>query len=186
MGTIVVTEFISLDGVFEDPGGAEGYEHGGWSFTFDQGDEGRQFKLDELLAADAQLLGRVTYEGFAKAWPAMTDPFGFAEKMNAMPKYVVSATLADPAWHNSTVIGLDEVAKLKDQYTGDILVAGSGQLVRGLTDLGLVDEYRLMVFPLILGTGQRLFDGAAKTRLNLAGITNLGPAGVTVQRYTRA
>jgi dihydrofolate reductase len=186
MGTIVVTEFISLDGVFEDPGGAESYEHGGWSFTFDQGEAGRQFKLDELMAADAQLLGRVTYEGFAKAWPAMTDPFGFAEKMNGMPKYVVSSTLTEPSWHNSTVITLDQVAKLKDQHQGDILVAGSGRLVRGLTDLGLVDEYRLMVFPLILGTGQRLFDGAAKTRLNLAGITNIGPAGVTVQRYTRA
>jgi dihydrofolate reductase len=186
MGTIVVTEFISLDGVFEDPGGAEGYEHGGWSFTFDQGDEGRQFKLDELLAADAQLLGRVTYEGFAKAWPAMTDPFGFAEKMNAMPKYVVSATLTDPAWHNSTVIGLDEAAKLKDQYSGDILVAGSGQLVRGLTGLGLVDEYRLMVFPVILGTGRRLFDSAAMTRLARTDITRVGPDGVTVQRYARA
>ncbi len=186
MGTIVVTEFVSLDGVFEDPGGAEGYEHGGWSFTFDQGDEGRRFKLDELMAADAQLLGRVTYEGFAKAWPGMTDPFGFAEKMNGMPKYVVSATLADPAWNNSTVITLDEVAKLKEQYTGGILVAGSGQLVRGLTGLGLVDEYRLMVFPLILGTGRRLFDGAAMTRLTLAGLTHLGPDGVTVQRYTRA
>ncbi len=186
MGTIVVTEFVSLDGVFEDPGGAEGYEHGGWSFTFDQGDEGRKFKMDELVAADAQLLGRVTYEGFARAWPGMTDPFGFAEKMNGMPKYVVSATLADPAWNNSTVISLDEVAKLKEQYTGDILVAGSGQLVRGLTDLGLVDEYRLMVFPLILGTGKRLFDGAAMTRLTLAGLTHLGSDGVTVQRYARA
>jgi dihydrofolate reductase len=186
MGTIVVTEFVSLDGVFEDPGGAEGYEHGGWSFTFDQGDEGRQFKLDELLAADAQLLGRVTYEGFAKAWPAMTDPFGFAEKMNAMPKYVVTATLTDLAWNNTTVIGLDDVPKLKDQYSGDILVAGSGQLVRGLTDLGLVDEYRLMVFPVILGSGRRLFDSAAMTRLALTDITRVGPAGVTVQRYARA
>ena len=186
MGKIVVTEFISLDGVFEDPGGAEGYQHGGWTFTFNQGDDGSKFKLDELMAADAQLLGRVTYEGFAKAWPAMTDPVGFADKMNGMPKYVVSSTLADPAWNNTTVISLDEAAKLKDRYLGDILVAGSGQLVRGLTGLGLVDEYRLMVFPVILGTGRRLFDGAAMTRLTLTGITRVGPDGVTVQRYTRA
>jgi dihydrofolate reductase len=186
MGKIVVTEFVSLDGVFEDPGGAEGYQHGGWTFTFNQGEDGGKFKLDELMAADAQLLGRVTYEGFAKAWPAMTDPVGFADKMNGMPKYVVSSTLTEPAWHNSTVIGLDDAAKLKDQYPGDILVAGSGQLVRGLTDRGLVDEYRLMVFPVILGTGKRLFDGTTMTRLTLTGITHVGPDGVTVQRYARA
>jgi dihydrofolate reductase len=186
MGKIVVTEFVSLDGVFEDPGGAEGYQHGGWTFTFNQGEDGAKFKLDELMAADAQLLGRVTYEGFAKAWPAMTDPVGFADKMNGMPKYVVSETLSEPAWHNSTVIGLDDVAELKGQYTGDILVAGSGQLVRGLTDRGLVDEYRLMVFPVILGTGKRLFDGTTMTRLTLTGITNVGPEGVTVQRYAKA
>ena len=186
MGKIVVTEFVSLDGVFEDPGGAEGYAHGGWTFTFNQGEDGAKFKLDELMAADAQLLGRVTYEGFAKAWPSMTDPVGFADKMNGMPKYVVSKTLTEPAWHNSTVIGLDEAAKLKDQYSGDILVAGSGQLVRGLTGLGLVDEYRLMVFPVILGTGRRLFDGAAMTRLALTDVTRVGPDGVTFQRYARA
>ena len=97
MGKIVVTEFVSLDGVFEDPGGAEGYAHGGWTFTFNQGEDGAKFKLDELMAADAQLLGRVTYEGFAKAWPSMTDPVGFADKMNGMPKYVVSSTLAEAA-----------------------------------------------------------------------------------------
>jgi len=186
MGKIVVTEFISLDGVFEDPGGAEDYEHGGWTFTFNQGDEGGKFKLDELMASDAQLLGRVTYEGFAKAWPTIEDPVGFADKMNGMPKYVVSSTLRDPAWKNSTVITMDEVARLKQRYPGDILVAGSGQLVRGVTDLGLVDEYRLMVFPLILGTGRRLFDGAKKTRLRLTDVTPLGPDGVTVQRYVPA
>jgi dihydrofolate reductase len=138
------------------------------------------------MAADAQLLGRVTYEGFAKAWPGMEDPAGFASKMNAMPKYVVSATLTDPAWNNTTVITLEEASKLKDQYQGDILVAGSGQLVRGLTGLGLVDEYRLMVFPLVLGTGRRLFEGAARTRLKLTDVTSIGPDGVTIQRYTCA
>jgi dihydrofolate reductase len=185
MGKIVVTEFISLDGVVEDPGGAEGYEHGGWSFTFDQGEEGRKFKLDELMAADAQLLGRVTYQGFAKAWPAMADPFGFADKMNAMPKYVVSTTLTDPSWQNTTVLDNAAAAEhLKGKYEGDILIAGSATLVRALTDLGLVDEYRLMIFPLILGSGKRLFDGAKRTKLQLADITRIGADGVTIQRYT--
>jgi dihydrofolate reductase len=187
MGKIVVTEFISLDGVVEDPGGAEGYEHGGWSFTFDQGEEGRKFKLDELMAADAQLLGRVTYEGFAQAWPSMEDPFGFADKMNAMPKYVVSTTLTDPSWNNTTVLTNAAAAKdLKGKYEGDILIAGSGTLVRALTDLGLVDEYRLMIFPLILGTGKRLFDGAKRTKLQLADVTRIGADGVTIQRFTVA
>jgi dihydrofolate reductase len=187
MGKIGGTEFISLDGVIEDPGGAEGYEHGGWSFTFDQGDEGRKFKLDELMASDAQLLGRVTYEGFAKAWPSMQDPFGFAEKMNAMPKYVVSSTLTDPSWNNTTVLATAAATEgLKEKHDGDILVAGSGTLVQALTDLGLVDEYRLMIFPLILGTGKRLFDGVKMTRLKQAGITRIGTEGVAIQRYTPA
>jgi len=185
MGKIVATEFISLDGVIEDPGGAEGYEHGGWSFRFDQGEEGRKFKLDELMAADAQLLGRVTYEGFAQAWPTMTDPVGFADKMNGMPKYVVSSTLQRPTWENSTILSsTDGVAELKNSHEGDILIAGSAALVRALTDLGLVDEFRLMVFPLILGTGKRLFDGAKLTRLKLADITEIGTDGVSIQRFT--
>jgi dihydrofolate reductase len=187
MGKIVVSEFISLDGVFEDPGGSEGSEHAGWSFTFDSGEEGRKFKLDELMASDAQLLGRVTYEGFAKAWPSMTDPIGFADKMNGMPKYVISSTLQHPTWENSTILSSTEgVAELRDQYEGDILIAGSGTLVRELTGLGLIDEYRLMVFPLILGTGKRLFDGAKMTRLKLADVTPVGTDGVTIQRYTLA
>ncbi len=186
MGRIVVTEFVSLDGVFEDPGGAEGFEHGGWSFSFNRGEDGDAFKLEELQAADAQLLGRVTYEGFAKAWPSITDEVGFAAKMNEMPKYVVSSTLAEPSWENSTVISLADVAGLKDRYTGDILVAGSGQLVRGLADAGLVDEYRMMVFPVVLGSGRRLFDGVKLTRLNLAGSTPVGPDGVVVHRYVPA
>src|SRR5438067_565644 len=126
MGEVVVTEFVTLDGVFEDPGGGEGFERGGWAFQFDRGPEGDQFKLDELLASDAQLLGRRTYEGFAAAWPSMADEQGFADKMNSMPKYVVSATLADTdaTWNSSTVIRgnlANEVAKLKQQYSGDIL-----------------------------------------------------------------
>src|ERR1700730_11245838 len=127
MGRIVVTEFVSLDGVMEDPGGSEGTPHAGWTFRFERGSEGDQFKLDELQQAEAQLLGRVTYQGFAQAWPTIEDPVGFADKMNAMPKYVVSTTLSDDeaTWHNSTVIRgdvMDEVAKLKARTEGDLLV----------------------------------------------------------------
>ena len=160
MGRIVVTEFISLDGVIEDPGGAEGYRHGGWSFKFSD-PEGMKFKLDETLAFDALLLGRLTYEGFAAAWPGREDEAGFADKMNSMPKYVVSTTLTDPSWNNTTVLpGIDAVAELK-QREGDILVAGSAQLHQGLVERGLVDEWRLMVFPIVLGSGKRLFGDAA-------------------------
>ena len=191
MAKLVVTEFVSLDGVMEDPGGAEGYKHGGWTFKFDRGDEGNKFKLDELLASDALLLGRVTYQGFAKAWPSMTDEVGFAQKMNSMRKYVVSTTLTDEeaTWENSEVIRGDvagEIARLKAQPGGDVLVAGSCGLVHGLMEYGLVDEYRLMVFPVILGTGKRLFDGANMTRLKLTSTTPVGTDGVTIQRYTLA
>jgi dihydrofolate reductase len=159
MRRIVVTEFISLDGVIEDPGGAEGWVHGGWSFRFPDA-AGMQFKLEETLSHDALLLGRLTYEGFAAVWPSVTDEVGFAEKMNSMPKYVVSSTLDDLTWNNSTRVDGDmpaAVKELKAQPGGDILVAGSATLVRGLTDHGLVDEYRLMVFPIVLGSGKRLF-----------------------------
>src|ERR687888_1832356 len=125
MGRIVVTEFVSLDGVMEDPGGAEDYKHGGWTFEFNRGEDGDRFKLDELREAEAQLLGRVTYEGFAAAWPSMSDEVGFAERMNSMPKYVVSSTLGEPTWSNSTVLRgdvADEVSKLKQQVGGAILV----------------------------------------------------------------
>jgi dihydrofolate reductase len=180
MGKLVVTEFVSADGVFEDPGGAEGFEHGGWSFQFDRSAEGDKFKADELMAADAQLLGRVTYEAFAAAWPERRgDQFG--ERMNSMPKYVVSSTLQSADWENSTVIGgdnvMEQVAGLKQEVDGDILVAGSGQLVRGLTEAGLVDEYHLMVFPIVLGTGRRLFDGtSAPATLRLASTQQAGDA----------
>lgn len=191
MGKVVATEFMSLDGVIEDPGGGEEYEHGGWSFKFDRGEEGDRFKLDELMAADAQLLGRITYQGFAKAWPSMGAD-GFGKKMNAMPKYVVSKTLsaADAGWENSTVLtGADlagEIGQLKKQVAGDILIAGSATLVRSLAEQDLVDEYRLMVFPIVLGSGKRLFDGATHTVLRLVGTTPVGPAGVFVLTYEPA
>src|SRR6478672_6348954 len=148
MGRIVVTEFVSLDGVMEDPGGSENFRHGGWSFKISRGDEGDKFKLDETFASDALLLGRKTYEGFAEAWPSREGEF--ADRFNSMPKYVVSSTLENPAWTNSTVLGGDleaEVARLKEQYDRDIVVHGSAQLVQWLVDRDLVDELRLMVYP---------------------------------------
>ena len=160
MGRIVVTEFVSLDGVVEAPGGGESFKHGGWSFDISRGEEGDKFKLDETLASEALLLGRVTYEGFAAAWPSRADEAGFADKFNSMPKYVVSSTLEDPEWNNSTVLKGDvgeEVAKLKQEQDGDIVVHGSPQLVQTLIEHDLVDEYRLMVFPVVLGSGKRLF-----------------------------
>jgi len=151
---IVVTEFVTLDGVMEDPGGSEATPFGGWAFKFERGDAGNRFKLEELQEADAQLLGRKTYEGFAAAWPSRTDEQGFAEKMNSMPKYVVSSTLRDPAWNNTTVIGIDDVESLD----GTILVAGSQRLVQGLLERQLVDEVRLVLYPTARGAGKRLFD----------------------------
>ena len=167
MGKLVVTEFVSIDGVFEDPGGAENYEHGGWTFEYDRGDDGNQFKVDELMDADVQLLGRKTYEGFAAAWPSRDGVF--ADKINNGAKYVVTNTLTDPTWQNTTVISGDAVAgvsKLKDETDGNILVAGSGTLVQALLGADLVDELRLMVFPTVLGRGTRLFpDGIDRLKL---------------------
>src|SRR5207248_6164940 len=160
MGRIVVTEFVSLDGVMEAPGGGEDFEHGGWTFEIERGEDGNRFKLDELGEADVQLLGRRTYEGFAAAWPTRSDEAGFADKMNAMPKYVVSSTLERADWNNSTILRGDvaeEVAKLKDEVDGVILVAGSAMLVQALVESDLVDELRLMVFPVVLGKGKRVF-----------------------------
>jgi dihydrofolate reductase len=158
MGRIVVTEFISLDGVIEAPGGGEDYKYGGWTFEIDRGDEGNRFKLDETMSSAALLLGRRTYEGFAAAWPERDGEF--ADKFNTMPKYVVSSTLRDPEWTNSTVLSgdvVDEITKLKQEQDGDIVVHGSAQLVQSLIENDLVDELRLMVFPVVLGTGKRLF-----------------------------
>jgi len=179
MGKLVVTEFISLDGIIEDPGGSEGTEQGGWSFRHPTPD-GEQFKSDELRASDVQLLGRVTYEGFAAAWPAMEEATGeYGKKMNAMPKVVVSTTLTKPTWNNTTIISgnvPDEVARLKARCDGDILVQGSATLVQALTEHGLVDEYRLMVHPVVLGTGKRLFSGStAGTDLELVDSRKVGP-----------
>jgi dihydrofolate reductase len=186
MGKLVVTEFITLDGVMEDPGGAGEFDRGGWAFKFDQGDEGGKFKFDELNASDAQLLGRVTYEGFAKAWPTMEGTGEFGEKMNGMPKFVVSSTLQDPEWNNTTVINGDltaEVGKLKQQFDGDILVAGSAQLAQSLLADDLVDELHLMVFPIVLGAGKRLFaDGVPSTSLQLVETKQTGAVAILTLR----
>lgn len=158
MGNVVVSQFITLDGVVEDPGGSEGFARGGWAFRFNRGEEGDRFKVDEVMAGGALLLGRVTYEGFAAAWPSRTG--AFADKYNGMPKYVVSSTLTDLVWTNTTVIRgniAQAVAQLKREVAGDILVNGSIQLVQALAAHNLVDEYRLMVFPTVLGAGKQLF-----------------------------
>ncbi|MDA4113727.1 MAG: dihydrofolate reductase family protein [Thaumarchaeota archaeon] len=160
MRKVVVSEFVTLDGVMEDPGGAEKTKHGGWSFKIKSSPDQLKFKFDELFAGGGLLLGRVTYQGFAQAWPSMKDPYGFADRMNSLPKYVVSTTLDRVEWNNSRIIReniAEEVNKLKQQPGQDILVFGSGELARTLMRHGLVDELRLMVFPIVLGSGKRLF-----------------------------
>jgi dihydrofolate reductase len=188
VGKIVVSQFVSVDGVVEDPGGSEGSEHGGWAFEFDRGEDGNQFKLDEVMASEALLLGPVTYEGFAEAWPSRTGDF--ADKFNTMPKYVVSTTLEEPEWNNSTVIDDDvagEVARLREKPGGDVLVNGSVQLVQTLVAHDLVDEYRLMVFPVVLGGGKRLFGETSETAsLRLVEAKPVGPDGVLVLVYRPA
>jgi dihydrofolate reductase len=186
MGRIVVTEFVSLDGVMEDPGGAESFEHGGWSFEFNRGEEGDQFKLDETMESDALLLGRKTYEGFAEAWP--TREGEFADKFNSMPKYVVSSTLSDPSWTNTTVLSdhvLEAVARVREQHDGDVVVHGSAQLAQTLLEGDLVDELRLMVFPVVLGKGKRLFgQTTGKKSLQLRSSRAVGD-GVLILVYGR-
>jgi dihydrofolate reductase len=185
MGRIVVTEFVSLDGVMEDPGGSESFKHGGWTFEIDRG-EGTTFKFEETMATDALLLGRVTYDGFAEAWPSRDGEF--ADKFNSMPKHVVSSTLERLEWNNSSVLEGDlaaGVANLKEQYDGDVVVHGSAQLVQALLADDLVDELRLMVFPVVLGSGKRLFGEIAdKKRLQLVGTRTVGE-GVLILTYAR-
>jgi dihydrofolate reductase len=187
MGKTVVTEFISVDGVVEDPGGSEHFKYGGWAFEFSRGEEGDKFKVDEAFEADALLLGRVTYQGFADAWPTRTGEF--ADRFNSMPKYVVSSTLTDPDWTNTTVVNGDlgeAVSDLKGRHDGDIVVHGCGQLVQELLERDLVDELRLMVFPVVLGTGMRLFgETSDKKPLKLADSKLVGD-GVAIMVYSRA
>jgi dihydrofolate reductase len=186
MGRIVVTEFVSLDGVMEAPGGGEDFKYGGWSFEISRGDEGDRFKLDETMSSDALLLGRRTYEGFAEAWPSRDGEF--ADKFNSMPKHVVSSTLESPEWNNSSVLKGDlgeSVAELKAKYGGDVVVHGSASLVQALIDDDLVDELRLMVYPVVLGTGKRVFgETSDKKRLDLVESKVVGD-GVVILVYRR-
>ena len=188
MSKLVVSQFVTLDSVVEDPGGSENLDRGGWAFLFDRGQDGDQFKLDELTASDSLLLGRTTYEGFADAWPSREGDF--ADKFNSMPKYVVSTTMGDPEWNNSTVIRDDvagRVAELKQEPGGDILVNGSMRLIETLMENDLVDEYRLMVFPVVLGRGKRLFgDTDAAKSMRLLEAKPVGPDGVVVLTYVPA
>jgi dihydrofolate reductase len=190
MSKVVVSQFVTLDGIFQDPGGTGELDRGGWAFQFDRGPEGNQFKFDEVMAAGALLLGRVTYQGFAQAWPSIQDEEGFADKMNNMPKYVVSTTLDRGDWNNSTVIRRDvpdAVRRLKNEVAGDILINGSGQLVQTLMQHDLIDEYRLMVYPIVLGAGKRLFgDASQTTTLRLVESTPAGDSLILIYRPVRA
>lgn len=187
MGKLVVTEFVSLDGVMQAPGG-EDFKYPGWTFEFDRGEDGNQFKLDETLETDALLVGRITYESFAGAWPNREGPF--ADKFNSMPKYVVSSTLEDPEWHNTTILAgdaVEETRKLKDSIDGIVQVPGSLRLVQALIEADLVDELHLMVFPVVLGTGRRLFgETSEKLDWRLLEAKPVGPDGVLVLIYERA
>jgi dihydrofolate reductase len=186
MGKIVVTEFLSLDGVMEAPGG-EDFKYKGWSFEVDRGEDGNKFKLDETLETDVLLLGRVTYESFAGAWPTREGPF--ADKFNSMPKYVVTSTMKDPDWNNTRVIDgevVEQVSKLRQETDGIIQVPGSNQLVQTLFENDLVDELHMMIFPLVLGTGRRLFgETSDKKRMRLTDSKTVGD-GVVVLVYERA
>ena len=183
---LVVSQFVTVDGVVEDPGGSEAFDRGGWAFQFDRGPEGDKFKLDEVMASDALLLGRVTYEGFAAAWPSRTGEF--ADKFNNMPKFVVSTTMEQADWNNSTLIRdnvPEEIAALKQQQGGDILVNGSVQLVHTLMEHDLVDELRLTVYPVVLGAGERLFGETSDSRpLRLVSTQTVGD-GLAFLTYER-
>src|ERR671935_3087201 len=187
VGKLVVTEFVSLDGVMEAPGG-EDFKYPGWSFEFNRGDDGNQFKLDETMRADALLIGRRTYESFAGAWPKREGPF--AEKFNSMPKFVVSTTLKDPQWNNTTVLdsgdATAQVRKLKQEFTGELQVPGSHRLVQELIESDLVDQINLMVFPVILGTGKKVFEETSERRRLRLKESKIVGEGVAVLIYERA
>ena len=183
MRKVVMSQFVSLDGVVEDPGGVEGFKHGGWTFQFGSTEQ-EQFKVEELFKADA-LLGRRTYQGFAAAWSTMPGTGAYGVRMNSLPKYVISTTLSELTWNATLITGdlTEELPRLKQEAGQDILIFGSGQLVHTLNALDLIDEYRLMVFPVVLGSGKRLFpEGSEKKALRLIETRPL-PSGVVVLTY---
>ena len=185
---IVVTEFVSLDGVMEAPGGEPDFKYPGWSFEFDRGDDGNQFKLDETMRADALLIGKRTYESFAGAWPKREGEF--ADKFNSMPKFVVSSTLEDPEWNNTTVLDSGDATaqarRLKEDFDGEIQVPGSHRLVQELIEADLVDQINLMVFPVILGTGKKAFEETPDRRSFKLKESKVVGEGVLVLVYERA
>jgi dihydrofolate reductase len=184
MGKIVISENVSLDGVIEDPTGVEGLSVGGWFWETDRGEDGEKFTLDKTLGTEALLLGRRSYEFFAATWPSRGGEL--ADKMNSLPKYVVSSTLEDPAWNNSTVLKGDvvtEVSKLKEELNGEIVVLGSPQLARTLLEHDLVDELRLTIYPVMLGAGARLFgDTHDKKPMRLVDTQTVGD-GIAILTY---
>ncbi len=184
MGRIVVTEFVSLDGVMEDPGGAEGFKYGGWAFDFSRGEEGDKFKYDEVLDSEAMLLGRVTYDGFADAWPEREGDF--ADRFNNMPKYVVGSKADASRWTNVTVLTgdpVEAVRRVREAHEGNVYIHGSRQLAQTLFAHDLVDQVNLMVFPVVLGQGERLFgETSGKKKLRLADSKVVGD-GVAIQIY---
>jgi dihydrofolate reductase len=184
MGKIVISENVSLDGVIEDPAGVEGFRLGGWFFETDRGEDGEKFTLDKTLGTEALLLGRGSYEFFAATWPSRAGEL--ADKLNSLPKYVVSSTLEDPEWNNSMVLTgdvVDEVSKLKQELDGEIVVLGSPQLARTLLEDDLVDELRLMVYPVVLGAGARLFgETGDKKPMRLADTQTVGD-GIAILTY---
>jgi dihydrofolate reductase len=184
MRKVIVSEYVTLDGVMEDPGGAEGFKHGGWSFGFG-GAEQQQYKFEELFACDALLLGRRTYEGFAAAWPNMPGTGAYGERMNSLPKYVASTTLSEVTWNATLIKGdlAEELSRRKQEAGQDVLIFGSGELVRTLHERDLIDEYRLMIFPIVLGSGKRLFPaGNEKKVLKLVETRTLG-SGIVLLTY---
>src|SRR5260221_8698301 len=184
MRKVIVYEFMTLDGVMEDPGGAEGFKHGGWSLQFGSAEQ-QQWKVEELFKADALLLGRRTYQGFAAAWPNMPGTGSYGERMNSLPKYVVSTTLSEVTWNATLITGdlAEDLSRLKQEAGQDIVIFGSGELVRTLHERDLIDEYRLMIFPVVLGSGKRLFTGGnEKKGLKLVEAKTLG-SGVVVLTY---
>ncbi len=184
MRKVIVSEYVTLDGIMEDPGGAETFEHGGWTVPY-WSDEIAKVQFDELFASDALLMGRVTYQGHAAAWPSITDEEGFADRMNSLPKYVVSTTLEEVTWNNSRLIKenvVEEISRLKQQPGQNLLIGGSAQLVQTLQQHELIDEYRLLVYPVVLGSGKRLFQDGSKTTLRLVE-TRTFPSGVVLLSY---
>jgi dihydrofolate reductase len=187
MGNLVITEYVSLDGVIEAPGGGEDFARAGWTFAIDRGPEGDAFKLDETRRTSALVFGRTTYEGMAAAWPNMTGEF--ADLFNGLPKFVVSSTVTEPAWQPTEVLSGDLRAgftRLKERFDGDIVVHGSARLVQELVRLDLVDELRLMVFPIVIGAGKRLFDGTDDVRRFQLDSSAVVGDGVVILRYTSA